>query len=186
MYNKLMKIFKIFTNYNHGQFLDLPKIQFQQEKFNDFLKEKYGITKPAKVVFGSSPFRWIFGLFQHRKDVITLFWPGIITNALSEKTNIVPSFASVLAHETSHFLESQKFWSNLWLNIQYWFYYFFIFISGFHIISRSHLFFPLNIAIWLLSFLLYFFLPSEIKARQFVKEQIKNSQNVWLNFFEII
>jgi hypothetical protein len=114
-----MKIFKTFINYTYGQFLDLPKIQFQQEKFNDFLKEKYGILNPPKVSFGSSPFRWVFGLFKHNKNEMLLFWPGIITKAVSEKSSISLSFTSVLAHETSHFLESQKFWGKLWLNIQY-------------------------------------------------------------------
>lgn len=178
-----MKIFKVFANYTHGQFLDLPTIRFQQEKFDNFLKEKYGVEKAPKVVFGSSPFRWVFGLFKRKKNEIILFWPGIITKAFSGKLSAPPSFVSVLAHETSHFLESQKFLSNLWVNIQYWFYYLFIFVCGFWIFSKTFLFFPLNIAIWLLSFLLYFFLPCEIKARKFAKEQIKINKNQWTEFF---
>lgn len=175
---------KKFSIIRQGQFLDLPKIQFQQEKFDNFLKEKYGIAKPIKVVFGSSPLRWIFGLFQSRKNEITLLWPGIITKALSEKSNNTILFASVLVHETSHFLENKKFWGKLWLNIQYIFYYFFVLIAGFWIFSKTFLFFPFNILVWLLSFLLYFFLPTEIKARKFAKQQMRNNQSAWLTFFE--
>ena len=185
MYNKLMKIFKTFRNYTHGQVLDLPKIQFQQEKFDNFLIEKYGVKKPIKVVFGSSPFRWVFGLFKHNKNEITLFWPGIITKTLSEKSSTPLFFALVLAHETSHFLESRKFRGRYWLGFQYWFYYLSIFIIGFWIFLKTFLFFPFNILIWLLSFLIYFILPCEVKARKFAKEQIKNNQNQWLEFFEI-
>jgi len=177
---------KAFTSYTYGQLLDLPKIQFQQEKFDSFLKEKYGVKNPIKVVFGSSPFRWVFGLFKHNKNEIILFWPGIITKTLFEKSSTPLFFALVLAHETSHFLESRKFRGRYCLGFQYWFYYFFIFISGFWIFSKNFLFFPLNVLFWLLSFLLYFFLPSEIKARKFAKEQIKSYQNQWLEFFEIL
>lgn len=181
-----MKIFKVFANYTYGQFLDLPKIQFQQEKFNNFLAEKYNIAKPPKVIFGSSPLRWIFGFFKSKKNEITLFWPGIITKTFSENSSHGSCFASVLAHETSHFLESQKFWGNLWLNIQYWFYYLFIFFSGFFLISNRFLFFPINILIWLLSFLLYLFLPCEIKARQLARKQMVENSNQWQDFFEKI
>ncbi len=179
-----MKILKAFTSYTHGQVLDLPKIQFQQEDFDSFLKEKYGIEKPIKVVFGSSPFRWIFGSFQYRKNVITLFWPGIITKALSEKSNVALSFAPILAHETSHFLESRSHWGRYWLGFQYWFYYIYIIVFGFSMFSKTY--FPFNILIWSLSFLIYFILPSEIKARKFAKEQIKNNQNQWLEFLNVI
>ncbi len=184
MYNKSMKIFKTFINYSHGQVLDLPKIKFQQEEFDNFLIKKYGIKKSIKVVFGSSPFRWVFGLFKHKKKEIILFWPGIITKTLSEKSNTPLLFASVLAHETSHLLESQKFRGKYWLGFQYWFYYLFILFFGFNMFSKTY--FPFNILIWLLSFLIYFILPCEIKARKFAKEQIKNNQNQWLEFFEIL
>lgn len=185
MYNELMeKISKTFTNYTSGQFLNLPKIKFQQEKFDNFLTEKYGVKKSIKVVFGSPPLRWVFGSFQYRKNQIILFWPGIITKALSEKLSTPLFFALVLAHETSHFLESQKFQYRYWLGLQYCFYYLFILIFGFIMFSKSY--FPFNILIWLLSFLMYFFLPSEVKARKFAKKQIKNNQKQWLEFFEVL
>ncbi len=180
----MLKIFRIFSVIQQGPFLDLPKIKFNQENFDVFLKKTYTIEKPPKITFGSSPLRWIFGLFQYKKNNIILFWPGIITKALSENSNIPLYFASVLAHETSHLIESQKFWSKLWLNVQYLFYYFFIFISGFWIFSKTFLFFPLNLLLWLLPFLLYFFLPSEIKARKFAKQQVGANQENWLVFFE--
>ena len=119
MIKRLLKFIRNFSTIRQDSFLNLPKIRFQQEKFDNFLKEKHGVKKPIKVVFGSSPLRWVFGLFQNRKNIIVLFWPGIITKALSENSRTALLFASVLAHETSYFLECQRFLGRLWLSVQY-------------------------------------------------------------------
>ncbi len=180
-----MKIFKAFANYTHGQVLDLPRIKFHQEKFNDFLKEKYGIIKPIKVIFGSSPFRWVVGSFHLRASKIILFWPGVINQAEQKNKPLSNCFTNVLAHETKHFLQSRSIAGSIWQMFQYFFWYFLIIITGFYCISANFLFFPLNLIFWSFSSLIYFILPCEISARQFVKKEITENQDKWLEFFDI-
>lgn len=185
MIKNLNVLIRNFCPIVSGQLLDLLKVEFEQTAFENFLSEKYKIVRVPMVFFGSSPFRWVLGSFYLRSNKIFLFWPGIINQAQQKGDNISKCLAKVLAHETKHLLQGRSLAGGIWQTFQYLFWYSLIAITGLYFVSANFLFFPLNLIFWCFSFLVYFILPCEISARQFVKKEMAENSDQWLKFFKI-
>lgn len=198
----LSKFRKSLMPFCHSPFLNIPKISFKNEEFIKFLSEKYQFKNPPVVLFGVAPFRSMVGSFNHRKNEIILFWPGIIVKTLAQKyPNFLASndlefsgltdslkfyLALFLAHETKHFLQNRRFLGHFWLILNYFFLFFVFIMTGFGLFAANSSFYLLSIIIWLAIFVgLYWILPCEISARRFAKKQMKENRDWWMSFFEI-